>query len=39
MIERFLGIAYVSNTTTTILKVTIESMLSKHGLSISKLRG
>ncbi|XP_059438083.1 uncharacterized protein LOC132170937 [Corylus avellana] len=39
VIERFLGIIHVSNTTTAVLKMTIESVLSKHHLSISKLRG
>jgi hypothetical protein len=39
VIERFLGITHVSNTTTTGLKRTIDTMLSKHNLSISRLRG
>jgi hypothetical protein len=39
VIERFLGITLVSNTTTAILKMTIESVLIKHDLSISKLQG
>jgi hypothetical protein len=39
VIERFLGIAHVSNTTTAELKKTIDSVLSKHNLSISRLQG
>ncbi|XP_062158778.1 uncharacterized protein LOC133866265 [Alnus glutinosa] len=39
VIERFLGITHVSNTTAATLKMTIESVLIKHHLSISKLRG
>jgi hypothetical protein len=39
VIERFLGIAHVSNTTTAELKKTIDSVLSRHNLSISRLRG
>jgi hypothetical protein len=35
----FLGITHVSNTTTAELKITIESVISKHHLSISRLRG
>jgi hypothetical protein len=38
-IERFLGITHVSNTTVAVLKKTIESLLNKHHLSISRLRG
>ena len=39
VIERFLGIAHVSNTTAAELKKTIYSMFSRHNLSISRLRG
>jgi hypothetical protein len=39
VIEHFLGIAHVSNTTVAELKKTIDSVLSKHNLSISRLRG
>ena len=39
VIERFLGIAHVSNTTTVELKKTIDSVLNRHNLSISRLRG
>jgi hypothetical protein len=37
VIEHFLGITHVSNTTTVVLKKTIESVLNKHNLSISIL--
>jgi ribosomal protein S8 len=39
VIERFLGITHVSNTTAVVLKKTIESVLNKHHLSISRLWG
>jgi hypothetical protein len=39
VIEPFLGIAHVSNTTAAELKTTINSVLSRHNLSISRLRG
>ena len=39
VIERFLGITHVCNTTAIELKKTIDSMLSNHNLSISRLRG
>jgi hypothetical protein len=39
VIEYFLGITYVCNTTTVELKKTIDSVLSRHNLSISRLRG
>jgi hypothetical protein len=39
VIERFLGITHVSNTTAAVLKMTIESVLNKHHLSIRRLRG
>jgi len=38
VIERFLGITHVSNTIAAVLKRTIESVLNKHHLSISRLR-
>uniref|UniRef100_A0A2N9GIB5 TTF-type domain-containing protein n=1 Tax=Fagus sylvatica TaxID=28930 RepID=A0A2N9GIB5_FAGSY len=37
--ERFLGIVHVTDTTALSLKVAIESLFSKHGLSLSRLRG
>ncbi|KAJ6926867.1 zinc finger MYM-type protein 1-like [Populus alba x Populus x berolinensis] len=39
LIERFLGIQHVSDTTASSLKAAIEALFSKHGLSISRLRG
>ncbi|CAN1185611.1 Zinc finger MYM-type protein 1 [Linum perenne] len=39
VLENFLGVCHVSNTKTISLKKAIESMLVKHGLSISKVRG
>ncbi|CAN0861226.1 Zinc finger MYM-type protein 1, partial [Linum grandiflorum] len=39
VMERFLGISHVSDTKTVSLKNIIESMLTKHGLSISRVRG
>jgi hypothetical protein len=39
VIEHFFGITHVSNTTNAVLKKTIESVLNKHHLSISRLRG
>ncbi|XP_073260174.1 uncharacterized protein [Populus alba] len=39
VIERFLGIQHVLDTTTSSLKVAIEALFSKHGLSISRLHG
>ena len=38
-IERFLSIVHVTDTTVLSLKVAIEAIFSKHGLSISSLRG
>ena len=38
VIERFLGNTHVRNTTVVELRKTIDSMLSKHNLSISRLR-
>ncbi|XP_052302967.1 uncharacterized protein LOC127904272 [Populus trichocarpa] len=39
IIERFLGIQHVRDTTASSLKAAIEALFSKHGLSISRLRG
>jgi hypothetical protein len=39
IIERFLGIQYVRDTTTSSLNAAIEALFSKHGLSISRLCG
>ncbi|KAH7655708.1 Ribonuclease H-like protein [Dioscorea alata] len=39
IVERFLAIVHVSDTTALSLKEAIESMFSKHGLSLSRLRG
>ncbi|CAN0857779.1 hypothetical protein LINGRAHAP2_LOCUS6922 [Linum grandiflorum] len=39
VMERFLGISHVSDTKVVSLKNAIESMLTKHGLSISRVRG
>ncbi|XP_042452194.1 uncharacterized protein LOC122036841 [Zingiber officinale] len=39
IVERFLGIVHVSNTTVLSLKTAIDSLLCQHGLSISNLRG
>ncbi|KAJ9564549.1 hypothetical protein OSB04_000515 [Centaurea solstitialis] len=39
IIERFLSIEHVPNTTSTSLKETLDKLFSRHGLSISKLRG
>ncbi|CAN0876386.1 Zinc finger MYM-type protein 1 [Linum grandiflorum] len=39
VVERFLGISHVSDTKAVSLKNAIESMLTKHGLSISRVRG
>ncbi|CAN0875632.1 Zinc finger MYM-type protein 1 [Linum grandiflorum] len=39
VIERFLGISHVRDTKAISLKNAIESMLMKHGLSISRVRG
>jgi uncharacterized iron-regulated protein len=37
VIQHFLGIAHVSNTTAAELKKTIDSVLSRHNLNISRL--
>jgi hypothetical protein len=39
VIERFLGIQHVSDTTSPSLKLALDAMLAKYGLSISRLRG
>ncbi|XP_004293075.1 PREDICTED: zinc finger MYM-type protein 1-like [Fragaria vesca subsp. vesca] len=39
VIERFIGIVHVANTTAKTLKKAIDELLSKHKLSISSLRG
>ncbi|CAN1142139.1 Zinc finger MYM-type protein 1 [Linum perenne] len=39
VLKRFLGVCHVSDTKAISLKKAIESMLVKHGLSISKVRG
>ncbi|XP_062113262.1 uncharacterized protein LOC133824403 [Humulus lupulus] len=39
VIERFIGIEHVPNTITISLKIAIDKLFSKHGLTISKLRG
>ncbi|XP_062103499.1 uncharacterized protein LOC133814571 [Humulus lupulus] len=39
VIERFIDIEHVPNTTAISLKIEIDKLFSKHGLSISKLRG
>jgi hypothetical protein len=39
VIERFLGIKHVSDTTSSSLKIALDAMFIKHGLSISQLRG
>ncbi|CAN1830389.1 Zinc finger MYM-type protein 1 [Linum perenne] len=39
VIERFLGISHVRDTKAMSLKTTVESMLMKNGLSISRVRG
>ena len=39
VIERFLGIEHVSDTCSESLKKSIDKLLARHGLSISRLRG
>ncbi|XP_004963399.1 uncharacterized protein LOC101754058 [Setaria italica] len=39
VIERFLSIEHVSDTTSTSLKEALDTMLRRYGLSISKIRG
>ncbi|XP_031257586.1 zinc finger MYM-type protein 1-like [Pistacia vera] len=39
VLEQFLGIVHVSDTTTVSLKMALKSLFSRHGLSLSRLRG
>ncbi|KAL7108948.1 hypothetical protein ACP275_06G145200 [Erythranthe tilingii] len=39
IIERFIGVVHVPNTTTQCLKVSLESLLTTFGLSLSRVRG
>ena len=39
VVERFLGIVHVSDTTALSLKAAIEALFSKHNLSLSRIRG
>ncbi|CAI0559460.1 unnamed protein product [Linum tenue] len=39
VLEKFLGTSHVANTKSLTLKGAIEAMLSKHGLSMSRIRG
>ena len=39
VIERFLGILHVNDTSATTLKATIDALFATHGFSISNLRG
>ena len=39
VIERFLGIEHVTNTSALTLKKVVEDLFCRHGLSISRLRG
>uniref|UniRef100_A0A453ISC7 DUF4371 domain-containing protein n=1 Tax=Aegilops tauschii subsp. strangulata TaxID=200361 RepID=A0A453ISC7_AEGTS len=39
VVERFLGILHVANTTSLTLKTAIESLLMEHGLTFSRVRG
>ncbi|GAV83704.1 LOW QUALITY PROTEIN: DUF4371 domain-containing protein, partial [Cephalotus follicularis] len=39
VIERFIGIVHVSSTTSLSLKMEIEALFSKYGLSLSSIRG
>ncbi|XP_019194749.1 PREDICTED: zinc finger MYM-type protein 1-like [Ipomoea nil] len=39
IIERLLGITHVRDTTSMSLKVAVEDLLTRHGLSISRIRG
>ena len=39
VIERLIGIEHVINTTILSLNATIDGLFSRHGLSISRLRG
>ncbi|XP_078171495.1 uncharacterized protein LOC144565578 [Carex rostrata] len=39
VVERFLGIVHVSDTTALCLKAALENLFGKHGLSLCRLRG
>lgn len=39
VIERFLGVIHVSDTSAQSLKNSIDDSFAKHGLSLSRLRG
>ncbi|XP_074359664.1 uncharacterized protein LOC141699711 [Apium graveolens] len=39
VLEYFIGVTHVSDTSTISLKLAVENVLTKHGLSISKVRG
>ena len=39
VIERFLGVVHVSNTSALTLKSGLESLFAKYGLSLSRIRG
>ena len=39
VVERFLGVVHVENTTSLTLKTAIEKLLMKHSLSLSMVRG
>jgi hypothetical protein len=39
VIERFLGLREVANTSSSSLKLSLDGMLASHGLSISRIRG
>jgi hypothetical protein len=39
VIERFLGVVHVSNTSALTLKSALEELFAKHGLSLSRIRG
>ncbi|XP_059669396.1 uncharacterized protein LOC132314568 [Cornus florida] len=39
VVERFVGLVHVSDTTSISLKKAIDALFSRHGLSISRLRG
>ncbi|XP_059629026.1 uncharacterized protein LOC132271602 [Cornus florida] len=39
IVERFVGLVHVSDTTSISLKKAIDALFSRHGLSISRLRG
>jgi hypothetical protein len=39
VVERFLGIEHVTDTTALSLKAVVEDLFCRHGLSLSRLRG